>query len=95
LVKAKKDLAADDNFPHLATTKAGAAHIEDRPPLIYHFDTEATKGYKIHAHSAFANYQASSCLNGGRWWSATRSPTSPSRPSASAASAHSARSDFS
>ena len=59
LVKAKKDLAADDNFPHLAATKAGAAHIEDRPPLIYHFDTGATKGYKIHAHSAFANYQSS------------------------------------
>jgi uncharacterized protein (DUF2252 family) len=59
LVKAKKDLAADDNFPHLATTKAGVAHIEDRPPLIYHFDTKATKAYKIHAHSAFANYQAS------------------------------------
>ena len=59
LVKAKKDLAADDNFPHLATAKAGVAHIEDRPPLIYHFDTEATKGYKIHAHSAFTNYQGS------------------------------------
>ena len=59
LVKAKKDLAADDNFPHLAVTKAGVAHIEDRPPLIYHFDTAATKGYKIHAHSAFANYQSS------------------------------------
>jgi uncharacterized protein (DUF2252 family) len=59
LVKAKKDLAADDNFPHLAATKAGVAHIEDRPPLIYHFDAEATKGYKIHAHSAFANYQSS------------------------------------
>jgi uncharacterized protein (DUF2252 family) len=59
LVKAEKDLAADDNFPHLATTKAGVAHIEDRPPLIYHFDTEATKGYKIHAHSAFTNYQGS------------------------------------
>ena len=59
LVKAKKNLATDDNFPHLATTKAGIAHIEDRPPLIYHFDTEATKGYKIHAHSAFAKYQGS------------------------------------
>jgi uncharacterized protein (DUF2252 family) len=59
LVKAKKDLAADDNFPHLAVTKAGVAHIEDRPPLIYHFDTEATKGYQIHAHSAFANYRGS------------------------------------
>ena len=59
LVKAKKDLDADDNFPHLAATKAGVAHIEDRPPLIYHFDTEATKGYKIHAHSAFTDYQDS------------------------------------
>jgi uncharacterized protein (DUF2252 family) len=59
LLEAKRDLAADDNFPHLATTKAGVARIEDRPPLIYHFDTEATKGYKIHAHSAFANYQSS------------------------------------
>jgi uncharacterized protein (DUF2252 family) len=59
LVKAKKDLAADDNFPHLAATKAGVARIEDRPPLIYHFDTEATKDYKIHAHSAFANYRGS------------------------------------
>jgi uncharacterized protein (DUF2252 family) len=59
LLTAKKDLAADDNFPHLATTKAGVAHIEDRPPLIYHFDTEATKGYKIHAHSAFTDYRGS------------------------------------
>jgi uncharacterized protein (DUF2252 family) len=59
LVKAKKDLAADDNFPHLASTKAGVTHIEDRPPLIYHSDTKATAAYKIHAHSAFANYQAS------------------------------------
>jgi uncharacterized protein (DUF2252 family) len=59
LLEAKKDLAADDNFPRLATTKAGVAHIEDRPPLIYHFDTEATKGYKIHAHSAFTSYQSS------------------------------------
>ena len=46
LIKAKKDLAADDNFPHLATTKGGVAHIEDRPPLIYHFDTPETKGYQ-------------------------------------------------
>ncbi len=59
LVKAKKDLATDDNFPHLATMKAGVAHIEDRPPLIYHFDTSETKGYRIHAHSAFTDYQGS------------------------------------
>lgn len=56
LVKAKKNLAADDNFPHLAQTKNGSAHIEDRPPLIYHFDTPETKAYKIHAHRAFSNY---------------------------------------
>jgi uncharacterized protein (DUF2252 family) len=59
LVKAKKDLAADDNFPHLATAKGGVPHIEDRRPLIYHFDTAAAKHYKIHAHSAFASYQSS------------------------------------
>jgi uncharacterized protein (DUF2252 family) len=57
LVKAKKDLAADDNFPHLATADGGSARIEDRPPLIRHFDTEALKPCKIHAHSAFANYR--------------------------------------
>ncbi|MGH6845243.1 MAG: DUF2252 domain-containing protein, partial [Methylocella sp.] len=59
LVKAKKALADDGNFPHLATASAHAAHIEDRPPLIYHFNTETTKGYKIHAHSAFTGYQGS------------------------------------
>jgi uncharacterized protein (DUF2252 family) len=57
LVKAKKDLAADDNFPHLATADGGSARIEDRPPLIRHFNTEALKPCKIHAHSAFANYR--------------------------------------
>ena len=57
LIKSKKDLAADDNFPHLATTKDGVARIEDRPPLIYHFDTDDTHYQKIHAHSVFAEYQ--------------------------------------
>lgn len=57
LVKAKKDLAADDNFPHLATAK-GPPRIEDRPPLIYHFDSEAAHNYKIHARKAFSRYQA-------------------------------------
>ncbi|MGH6857178.1 MAG: DUF2252 family protein, partial [Methylocella sp.] len=59
LVKAKKYLAADDNFPHLATAKAKVPRIDDRPPLIYHLDTEATKGYKIHAHAAFTEYLGS------------------------------------
>jgi uncharacterized protein (DUF2252 family) len=50
-------LVADDNFPHLAATEGGSARIEDRPPLIRHFDTEALRSCKIHAHSAFANYR--------------------------------------
>jgi uncharacterized protein (DUF2252 family) len=57
LIKSKKDLAADDNFPHLATTKDGVPHIEDRPQLIYHFDADDVRGQKIHAHSAFAAYR--------------------------------------
>jgi uncharacterized protein (DUF2252 family) len=56
LIKSKKDLAADDNFPHLATAKGGVPHIEDRPPLIYHF-TEEARDQKIHAHSTFSSYQ--------------------------------------
>ncbi|MCI0600542.1 MAG: DUF2252 domain-containing protein [Beijerinckiaceae bacterium] len=59
LVKAKKDLEADDTFPHLAKARAGTPHIEDRPPLIYHFDTWATRDYRIHAHAALANYHQS------------------------------------
>ena len=44
LMKAEKHLAADDNFPHLASAKGGLLRIEDRPPLIYHFSdaTDAT-----------------------------------------------------
>ncbi len=57
LVKAKKDLAADDNFPHLAAADGGSARIQDRPPLIRHFETESLNPYKIHAHSTFANYR--------------------------------------
>jgi len=57
LIKSKKDLAADDNFPHLATTKDGVARIEDHPPLIYHFNTDETHDQKVHAHSVFAEYQ--------------------------------------
>ncbi len=42
LIKSKKELAEDDNFPHLATAKGGVPHIADHPPLIYHFDTDAS-----------------------------------------------------
>ncbi|MCI0466918.1 MAG: DUF2252 domain-containing protein [Beijerinckiaceae bacterium] len=55
-VKAKKDLAADDNFPHLAKAKTGSPRIEDRPPLIYHFKSPESREYKIHAHAAFTSY---------------------------------------
>jgi uncharacterized protein (DUF2252 family) len=57
LIKSKKDLAADDNFPHLATINDGISRIADHPPLIYHFDTDETHDQKIHAHSVFAQYQ--------------------------------------
>jgi uncharacterized protein (DUF2252 family) len=59
LVKAQKELAADINFPHLAVTQGGAAHIEDHPPLIYHFDAKSEKSQKIHANAAFSNYRRS------------------------------------
>jgi hypothetical protein len=52
MVKAQKELAADINFPHIAVTQGGAAHIEDHPPLIYHFDAKSEKSQKIHANAA-------------------------------------------
>jgi uncharacterized protein (DUF2252 family) len=57
LIKAKKDLAADDNFPHLASAKGGAPRIEDRPPTIYHFDDAADARHTIGARSAFSTYR--------------------------------------
>jgi len=38
LSKTEGRLQEDDNFPHLVTGKQ--PHIEDRPPLIYHFNRE-------------------------------------------------------
>lgn len=58
LVKAKRDLAADDNFPHLATAKDGNLRIEDRPPTIYHLDAASDAQHTIRARSAFAAYHA-------------------------------------
>ena len=57
LIKAKKDLAADDNFPHLASTKGGGLRIEDRPPTIYHLDDAADARHTIRARSAFSVYR--------------------------------------
>lgn len=56
LTKAEKDLATDDNFPHLATAKGGDLRIEDRPPTIYHLDEAADAQHTIRARSVFAAY---------------------------------------
>ena len=56
LIRAKRDLAADDNFPHLASTKGGP-HIEDRPPTIYHLRGAADARHTIDARSAFSAYR--------------------------------------
>ncbi|QCI67471.1 DUF2252 domain-containing protein [Phreatobacter stygius] len=58
IVKAKKTLSLDDNFPHLARTKAGVCRIEDRPPLIYHLDADGGGHHAVDARAALAIYQA-------------------------------------
>ena len=57
LKKARRDLAADDNFPHLASTKGDGPRIEDRPPTIYHLDHATDARHTIRAHSAFSAYR--------------------------------------
>jgi uncharacterized protein (DUF2252 family) len=57
LIKAEKHLAADDNFPHLASAKGGLVRIEDHPPLIYHFNDPEDARHAIHARSAFSTYR--------------------------------------
>jgi uncharacterized protein (DUF2252 family) len=57
LVKEKKDLLADDNFPHLAVTKGGIARIEDRPPLVTHLDEGETRSRPIDPTAAFDSYR--------------------------------------
>ena len=95
LVKAKKDLAADDNFPHLATAKAGVARIADRPPLIYHFDTAATKDYKFMRIPPSPITNPACSRSGAHLSNVTRLLTLPSKSSASAVSGHFAQSAFS
>ncbi len=58
LVKARRDRAADDNFPHLATAKGGNLRIEDRPPTIYHLDDASDAQHTIRARSVLAAYHA-------------------------------------
>ena len=54
------DASADDNVPKLVGTKGGAKagglRIEDRPPLIYHFDQAADARDRIDAASVFTAY---------------------------------------
>ena len=57
LKKAKRDLAADDNFPHLASTMGDGPRIEDRPPTIYHLDDATDARHTIRARSAFSAYR--------------------------------------
>lgn len=59
LVRSKKDLAADDNFPHLATTRDGVASIADRREKIYHVDPEDMPDQWIDADAVFLAYQQS------------------------------------
>jgi Uncharacterized protein conserved in bacteria (DUF2252) len=57
LIKAEKHQAVDDNFPHLASAKGGVLRIQDRPPLIYHFNAAEDARHAIHARSAFSAYR--------------------------------------
>ena len=90
LIKAKRDLAADDNFPHLASTKGGGPRIEDRPPTIYHLDDAADARHTIERVRHFRPIAKRCLLTGVFFSTAIGSAISPSRSSASAVSGHSA-----
>lgn len=53
---AAQNNSVDDNFPKLVSAKAGALRIEDRPPLIYHFDNATDVNDKIDAEKVFNGY---------------------------------------
>jgi len=55
LSKTEGRLQEDDNFPHLVTGKQ--PHIEDRPPLIYHFTAKKDATKRVDAKQVFAAYQ--------------------------------------
>ncbi len=57
LIKAEKDLDADDNLPHLAKGGGTMLTIADRPPLIYHLHDE-TIGQRAALAEIFAQYCA-------------------------------------
>ena len=56
LAVAHGQLANDENFPKLASTTGGKLHIEDRPPLIYHFNDAANTRDRIDANAVFETY---------------------------------------
>src|ERR1700704_7121146 len=53
--KADGRLEQDDNFPHLV--KGKQAHIEDRPPRIYHFDGKGDARSRVDSKRVFSGYQ--------------------------------------
>ena len=55
LAKTEGRLEEDDNFPHLVAGKQ--PHIEDRPPLIYHFASKKDPRKRVDAKQVFATYQ--------------------------------------
>ncbi len=57
LMKASAELEKDDNFPHLASAKGGAARIADRDDTIFHLDP-AEAGEAFDPQAAFAAYLA-------------------------------------
>ncbi len=57
LLKAEKDLQADDNFPHLGAVVDGHPRIQDRPPTIYHFDPGQGGDYGVDIQAMFAHYR--------------------------------------
>ena len=56
LAAAQNNANDDDNFPKLVSAKAGALRIEDRPPLIYHFDNATDVNDRIDAEKVFNAY---------------------------------------
>jgi uncharacterized protein (DUF2252 family) len=55
VAKARDHLAQDDHFPRLV--KGKGAHIQDRPPLIYHFTAKGGARHHIDARRALSAYE--------------------------------------
>ena len=55
VAKARDHLAEDDNFPRLV--KGKGAHIQDRPPLIYHFTAKGDARRHIDARRVLSAYE--------------------------------------